>query len=344
MPSVFHNVQSERFASTESHLPDFQLFATNAVSYLAAGTTFFISIIVLSRRLVGGLAFQPPIITLFLVAAIGGILIAAANQPWLEWNLTLHRLAALTRFNVFVVVLTLGIWPPILTFTNVVVVIVLGAIVSLPARQSKRQQAANTLLRSFWLFIADSRRSIHENVVTLLRPNHTHPKPIRWTQRRVLLWQKVFLQKNSDNTQQVMPLQKVSNDQIIHPSNTRNHSDNEAVNEEVLLHWQERYELPDGTEHLRGQLIVNLPTGTRLATGHVGFCPSFQSIPTVEVTTEYDALEVSVTAAEILPWGVRIECRVEEPIDEQTSVPVSIIVNKPSEAPVPQSHYNQGIN
>ena len=340
MPSVFHNVQSERFASTESHLPDFQLFATNAVSYLAAGTTFFISIIVLSRRLVGGLAFQPPIITLFLVAAIGGILIAAANQPWLEWNLTLHRLAALTRFNVFVVVLTLGIWPPILTFTNVVMVIILGAIVSLPARQSKRQQAANTLLRSSWLFIEGSQRTIYENVVTLLRPSHTYPKPIRWAKRRTLLWQSVFLQKKPDNVQKVMPLQKVSNDQIIHPSTTRSHFNEE----EVLLHWQERYELPDGTEHLRGQLIVNLPTGTRLATGHVGFCPSFQSIPTVEVTTEYDALEVSVTAAEILPWGVRIECRVEEPIDEQTSVPVSIIVNKPLEAPVPQSHYNQGIN
>ena len=340
MPSAFHNVQSERFAATESHLPDFQLFATNSVSYLAAGTTFSIAIIILSRRIVGGLAFQPPIVTLFLVAVIGGILIAAANQPWLEWNLTHQRLAALTRFNVFVVVLTLGIWPPILTFTNVVMVILLGAIVSLPSRHSKRQQVANTSVRSYWLFIEDSRKTIYENVATLLRPSHTHPKPIRWTQRRAPLWNKVFLQKKPDDAPQVMPLQKVSNDQIIHPSTTRNH----ANDREVLLHWQERYELPDGTEHLRGQLMVNLPTGTRLATGHVGFCPSFQSTPTVEVTTEYDALEVSVTAAEILPWGVRIECRVEEPIDEQTSVPVSITVNKPAESPLPQSHHNQGIN
>ncbi len=341
MPSVFRNVRSERFAATEGHLPNFQLFAANAVSYLAAGTTFFIAIIILSRRIVGGVAFQPPIVTLFLVAVIGGILIAAANQPWLEWNLTLYRLATLTRLNVFVVVLTLGIWPPILTVTNAAMVILLGAIVSLPARQSRHQQAANTLLRSYWAFIEDSQRTLYENVVTLLRPDHAHPKPIRWTQRRTPIWQRVFLQKKSDNAQQVMPpLQKVPNDQIIHPSTTRNHFNGE----EVLLHWQERYELPDGTEHLRGQLIVNLPTGTRLATGHVGFCPSFQSIPTVEVATEYDALEVSVTAAEILPWGVRIECRVEEPIDEQTSVPVSIIVNKPSESPIPHSHYNQGIN
>ena len=49
---------------------------------------------------------------------------------------------------------------------------------------------------------------------------------------------------------------------------------------------------------------------------------AFQTLPVVEVTTDYDDLEVSVTVAEILPWGVRIECRVEEPIDEGTSIPV----------------------
>ena len=340
MPSVSHNVQPERFAATQSRVTDFQLFTTNVVSYLAAGTTFFIAIIILSRRIVGGLAFHPPIFILLLVTITGGILIAAATQPWLRWNPTLHRLSRLTRFNVFVVVLTLGIWLPILTFTNVITVVLLGAVVFLPSRRSKHKQLVNTPLRSYSLFIEDSRRAIYKNVVTLLRLNHTHRKPLRWPQRRAPLWRQVFLQEKSDNAQQVVPLQEVSNDQIIHPGTTRTGSDNE----EILLHWQERYELPDGTEHLRGQLIVNLPTGTRLATGHVGFCPSFPFIPTVEVTTEFDALEVSVTAAEILPWGVRIECRVEEPIDEQTSVPVSISVNKPSESPIPQSHHNEGIN
>ena len=340
MPSVSHNVQPERFAATQSRVTDFQLFTTNVVSYLAAGTTFFIAIIILSRRIVGGLAFHPPIFILLLVTITGGILIAAATQPWLRWNSTLHRLSRLTRFNVFVVVLTLGIWLPILTFTNVITVVLLGAVVFLPSRRSKHKQLVNTPLRSYSLFIEDSRRAIYKNVVTLLRLNHTHRKPLRWPQRRAPLWRQVFLQEKSGNEQQVVPLQEVSNDQIIHPGTTRTGSDNE----EILLHWQERYELPDGTEHLRGQLIVNLPTGTRLATGHVGFCPSFPFIPTVEVTTEFDALEVSVTAAEILPWGVRIECRVEEPIDEQTSVPVSISVNKPSESPIPQSHHNEGIN
>jgi hypothetical protein len=58
-------------------------------------------------------------------------------------------------------------------------------------------------------------------------------------------------------------------------------------------------------------------------------------MPTVDVTTEYDALEVSVIAAETLPWGVRIECRVEEAIDERTSVPVTITVKNSPESPTP---------
>ena len=102
--------------------------------------------------------------------------------------------------------------------------------------------------------------------------------------------------------------------------------------------------MPDGTEYLRGQLMIAFSAGTRLTTGHVGFCPAFQSIPVVEVTTDYDALEVSVTAAEILPWGVRIECRVEEPIDEGTSIPVFLSVNKPLESNISQPHHNQGMH
>ena len=56
------DVRSDRFATGESSCPDFLQFATNAVSYLAAGTSFFIAIIILSRRMAGGLASQPSIL------------------------------------------------------------------------------------------------------------------------------------------------------------------------------------------------------------------------------------------------------------------------------------------
>ena len=67
-----------------------------------------------------------------------------------------------------------------------------------------------------------------------------------------------------------------------------------------------------------------------VATGHVGFCPAFPVIPDVTVSTDYDALEVAVTAAEVLPWGVRVECRVEDPADEPVIIPVDIRISLPA--------------
>ena len=94
-----------------------------------------------------------------------------------------------------------------------------------------------------------------------------------------------------------------------------------------LLQWQERYRLADGQEQLRGQLVVTLAAESRLATGHVGFCPAFPMIPDVTVSTDYDALEVAVTAAEVLPWGVRVECRVEDPADEPVAIPIDLSIS-----------------
>jgi hypothetical protein len=35
-------------------------------------------------------------------------------------------------------------------------------------------------------------------------------------------------------------------------------------------------------------------------------------------------VEAVVTAAEILPWGVRIDCRLSEPADEPLEIPVDV--------------------
>jgi len=57
----------------------------------------------------------------------------------------------------------------------------------------------------------------------------------------------------------------------------------------------------------------------------VGFCPAFPVTPLVQVSTEYDGVEAVVTAAEVLPWGVRIECRLSEPADEPLEIPVDLV-------------------
>lgn len=100
------------------------------------------------------------------------------------------------------------------------------------------------------------------------------------------------------------------------------------------MQWQERYLLADGRERLRGRLVVTLAAESRLATGHIGFCPPFSAIPDATVTTDYDALEVVVDAAEVLPWGIRVECRVEDPADEPVAIPIDVDVSLPAAPPL----------
>ena len=79
-----------------------------------------------------------------------------------------------------------------------------------------------------------------------------------------------------------------------------------------------------GTDTLRGTVNLFMAAGARTAHGHIGFCPPFSQIPAVEVTTAYEAVEAVVSAAEILPWGVRVECRLDAPADEAFEIPVDI--------------------
>jgi len=95
-----------------------------------------------------------------------------------------------------------------------------------------------------------------------------------------------------------------------------------------VLQRFERYEL-DGFDCVRGALSLKVPEGSRSAYGHIGFCPSFRQVPRVEASTSYDGVEAIVTAAEIVPWGVRIECRLDEPADEPIEIPVDVVARAP---------------
>lgn len=92
----------------------------------------------------------------------------------------------------------------------------------------------------------------------------------------------------------------------------------------------ERYETPAGEDCVRGQVMLSVATGSRTGHAHVGFCPSFAALPLVEVTTDCDFVEAEVTAAEILPWGVRVECRLSEPAEEPLEIPVAIRAVRPA--------------
>ena len=86
----------------------------------------------------------------------------------------------------------------------------------------------------------------------------------------------------------------------------------------------ERFTTEAGHDRVVGQVMVELAVGSRTGHAHVGFCPPFLSTPAVEVTTDYDGVEAVVSAAEVLPWGVRVECRLSEPAEEAVTIPVTI--------------------
>lgn len=94
-----------------------------------------------------------------------------------------------------------------------------------------------------------------------------------------------------------------------------------------LVQRLERYETPEGLDCLRGRVCLTVAAGSRGTHAHVGFCPAFVATPTVELSTVYDDVEAVLTAAEVLPWGVRVECRLSEPADEPLEIPVDLSVH-----------------
>ena len=106
----------------------------------------------------------------------------------------------------------------------------------------------------------------------------------------------------------------------------------EAAPGEVVRQRLIRRDAADGRESIAGELRISVPVGARLASGHVGFCPSFRHLPAVEVATDYDGVEAVVTVGELLPWGVRIDCRLAEPAEEPLEIPVSFVARAGSES------------
>lgn len=92
-----------------------------------------------------------------------------------------------------------------------------------------------------------------------------------------------------------------------------------------FLQQQIRQRTVAGGESIRGTAVVSFQTGERLAVAHVGFCPPFQESPTVHLSTAYDEMDAVVTPGEVLPWGIRIECRLEEAAEDPFDIPVDFV-------------------
>jgi hypothetical protein len=92
----------------------------------------------------------------------------------------------------------------------------------------------------------------------------------------------------------------------------------------------ERFQSVEGSDRVMGRVLVDVAAGSRTGHAHLGFCPPFAAVPTVDVTSHDDGIEAIVSAAEVVPWGVRVECRLSEPAEEPLAIPVDVVARYPA--------------
>lgn len=87
------------------------------------------------------------------------------------------------------------------------------------------------------------------------------------------------------------------------------------------------------TDRIEGTVVVVVPPGERSAPTHVAFCPPFSVSPLITIAAVEAATEAEADAVETLPWGTRIECRLEDAADD----PVEVVVSFTADGPLPSS-------
>jgi hypothetical protein len=75
----------------------------------------------------------------------------------------------------------------------------------------------------------------------------------------------------------------------------------------------------DGAQELTGWLRMNLAAGQRTGTLHVAFCPPFDRPPVVEAEAT-SGPNCRIKAAESLPYGARLEIKLNSPATEDESL------------------------
>ncbi|HEV3341082.1 MAG TPA: hypothetical protein VG125_12020 [Pirellulales bacterium] len=88
-------------------------------------------------------------------------------------------------------------------------------------------------------------------------------------------------------------------------------------------------------EIVRGSLSVLVDRGSRVAAGHVAFCPPFVERPHFEVQPGAEswppgsAANATLKVTQLYPHGARIEVRLPQPAAAETTVPVRFVARAP---------------
>ncbi len=75
----------------------------------------------------------------------------------------------------------------------------------------------------------------------------------------------------------------------------------------------------EGGQELSGWLRMRPAAGQRTGSLHVAFCPSFSQIPQVQAEA-VSGPDCRIKAAQVLPYGARLDVKLDEPAEEDESV------------------------
>jgi hypothetical protein len=75
----------------------------------------------------------------------------------------------------------------------------------------------------------------------------------------------------------------------------------------------------EGAQELSGWLRIKLAAGQRTGSLHVAFCPSFDCSPQVQAEA-VSGPDCRVKASQVLPYGARLDVKLDEPAEEGESV------------------------
>ena len=75
----------------------------------------------------------------------------------------------------------------------------------------------------------------------------------------------------------------------------------------------------EGGQELSGWLRMPLAAGQRTGSLHVAFCPSFDQAPQVQAEA-VSGPDCRIKAAQVLPYGARLDVKLDEPAGEDESV------------------------
>jgi hypothetical protein len=89
---------------------------------------------------------------------------------------------------------------------------------------------------------------------------------------------------------------------------------NEAIAQQLV-----RRRAADGVEVVEGWLRVPFEAGQRTANAHVAFCPAFLQTPEVRVR-QADGPEARIKEGQVLPYGARLDLKLDEPAAEPATV------------------------